>query len=148
MNFYLCGAMTPYNEESISEPAAFTYTSSGYALVVVNILNDGNIVSNYCHEISHVIDTRLISVGELDDEVWCTYNPEGFSYNYGYMSPHGGEFESDASDKYTSVDEDFFRTWEAEYVYFVDSYSMTFPTEDRARLFENAILVGITSRLF
>ncbi|MBQ6539414.1 MAG: hypothetical protein IJL71_00105 [Oscillospiraceae bacterium] len=140
INFYLCGEAHSTGDESVAMPAAFTYTSSGYAMVVMNVLNDGSNVSNFCHEISHVIDTRLISEDRLTDEEWCALNPADFEYNYSYVDGEGVEYEETADQKYTSWDDNYYRTDDSDYVYFVDAYSKTFPTEDRARLFENAIL--------
>ena len=77
------------------------------------------------HELSHLIDGRLAfdadhrSGALFSEEEWLSLQPDGFSYTYTY-----DYLPSDAP-----------ADW---YTYFIDDYSMTFPTEDRARVFEYA----------
>lgn len=139
INFYLCGEFTPYGENSVSDAVAFTYTDSGFAIVVANIYEDEYLVDNYCHEICHVIDTRLLEEGILDEVVWSSFNPEGFEYNNSYLDEDGNDFTETASDEYTPWDDEFLDYWDADTIYFIDSYAKTYPTEDRARLFEYAM---------
>ena len=79
------------------------------------------------HEISHVIDDKLewdssCRDGALySEETWESLNPEGFEYSYSYDGWWDLEFEGD------------------EWEYFIDTYSMINPTEDRARIMEYAM---------
>ncbi len=136
INFYLCGEFTPYTEESATDVVAFTYTDSGYAMVIANIYEDDSLIESYCHEISHVIDNRLIEEGILEEEIWSSFNPEGFEYNNSYVNEDGKDYAENASEEYTSWDDDFINSWNADNIYFIDTYAKTFPTEDRARIFE------------
>ena len=59
-----------------------------------------------------------------DYDEWKKLNPEGFDYDYNYYvyKTHDSEYLSD------------------ENRYFADAYAMTFPHEDRCRLFVHAML--------
>jgi hypothetical protein len=79
------------------------------------------------HEISHMIDRRLAFRSSLaadalfSEDAWNDYNPADFSYLESY-------------DGYEDVSD--FTSYES---YFVDSYGITFATEDRAELFGTAM---------
>lgn len=76
------------------------------------------------HEFSHVIDKHLLWDATLrpqalfGEDTWLSFQPKGFRYAYSYTDM------PDAIAAYESSG------------YFVSSYSMTFPTEDRATLME------------
>ena len=78
----------------------------------------------FYHELSHVMDARILSHSVLYDD-WDELNPEGFTYSYRYEEPE-------------TADDLYFH----EEKVFVDTYSMTFPKEDRARIMEYAMLDG------
>lgn len=79
------------------------------------------------HEISHVIDARLkwdamIREDALySEEAWMALQPDGFRYAM----------------TYTEVSEELLRFMESGY--FITEYSLTYPTEDRAKLMEAAM---------
>ena len=81
---------------------------------------------NIYHEFSHIIDQKLqyeAEQGRTDysEEGWAALNPEDFIYIWTvYEVP-----DSYRNDGYDS--------------YFIDTYSRTFPTEDRARVLEYAM---------
>ena len=74
------------------------------------------------HELSHVIDKRLEWDATLrpqalfSEETWLSLQPEGFRYAYSYVDMPNAILAYENSG------------------YFVSSYAMTFPTEDRATL--------------
>lgn len=80
------------------------------------------------HEISHLIDQKLQNLADQGEKVlyseekWASFNPKGFDYTYNYS-------DVPASYYYDGYDD-----------YFVDVYSRTFPTEDRARIMEYAMI--------
>lgn len=76
------------------------------------------------HELYHAMETHILNESSAMDQ-WNEWNPDGFEYSYGYGA----------------VDEDS-QYLSGENRAFVDAYSMTFPKEDRARIFENAMLPG------
>ncbi|MBE5956372.1 MAG: hypothetical protein E7253_07960 [Lachnospiraceae bacterium] len=80
------------------------------------------------HEFAHLIDKKmqnLVDRGEkvkFSEERWASLNPDGFDYCYSY---------TDVPDSYYYDGYDDF---------FIDIYSRTFPTEDRARVMEYAMI--------
>lgn len=103
----------------------FAYSSNDEYQVVVDIYSISD--TTYFHEFSHIIDARLDwDAGFRDDALfsedhWKSLSPESFSYTYSY--------DSDWPDIYGNGLES----------YFIDGYSCTFPTEDRARIMETAM---------
>ncbi len=104
--------------------AAFAQESENYYLVVVDV--DETQLKTYFHEFTHITDRRLAWDAGLrqealfSEERWLELQPEGFDYSYSYdWLPEGinGYIYGSAP-------------------WFVDDYSCTFPTEDRARLIE------------
>lgn len=75
-----------------------------------------------CHELSHVIDKHLAwdaslrSQALFSEDTWLSLQPKGFRYAYSY---------TDMPDEIAAYENSG---------YFVSSYAMTFPTEDRATL--------------
>ncbi|MBR1845805.1 MAG: hypothetical protein IJ792_04315 [Oscillospiraceae bacterium] len=134
-SFYFSGAMTPIDPSvSISNPAALTCLVDGVELLAFDIT--GYItVQDVVHELTHVLDHWLWEDNVLDEEVWSSMNPEGFSYYYAYIDPNGDSYEWSGSSEYTTNDSAWY-DGDTDSVYFIDAYSTTFPTEDRARLME------------
>ena len=78
------------------------------------------------HELCHVLDTRIIGQTNAYDQ-WEELNPSGFRYDYDYAANatrNAGEYLRDAERC------------------FIDTYSMSFPKEDRARVLEYAMTPG------
>lgn len=76
------------------------------------------------HEIFHMIDNRVFASCSAYDN-WEDLNPRGFQYDYNYTS-----YMDRDSDTYLEKDTRAF----------IDSYAMTYPTEDRARIMEYAMM--------
>ncbi len=117
------------NPDAISEAGGYVKTAGKYMEVAVSIAQgEGSVYSTVYHEISHLIDNRLTYADLVredclfSEEAWNSYNPPGFSYDYAYNGAH-----------YSNGDRDD--------RYFLDSYSMTYPTEDRAVLMSMAMTV-------
>lgn len=78
------------------------------------------------HELFHVMETCIWAKSIALDQ-WDSLNPKGFSYDYDYTanaSRDSGIYLENTSRA------------------FVDTYSMSFPKEDRARIIEHAMLPG------
>ncbi len=98
-----------------------------------------NVIGTFYHEVSHAIDSRIAQMENeeglscLSEEEWNSMNPPGFTYHYSYLDDDGSPTELTDNGRYTfdyeNRDSD---------CYFVDRYSKTFPTEDRARIIEYA----------
>lgn len=120
---YLSGAITSDEEGSLSEAGAFVTDLNSYKVMVLDVNQTFDWSYSVNHEISHMIDKRLellsiyVSDTLFSETEWDTYNPDGFCYLYTY----DGYEDSDLYQQYPE--------------YFVGSYGVTFPTEDRAMLF-------------
>lgn len=80
----------------------------------------------FYHELYHVMETQLLNKTTALDQ-WDKLNPAGFAYDYGYAANAVREVGS----------------WlDADIRSFVDQYAMSYPKEDRARLFEYAMVSG------
>ena len=78
------------------------------------------------HELCHVMDTRVFAHSNAYDQ-WEELNPSGFKYDYDYAANatrNAGEYLREAERC------------------FIDTYSMSFPKEDRARVLEYAMTPG------
>lgn len=126
------------NEDTLSSAAAL-YNDFGDRQVIAMDCNDYNTVDmNFYHEVGHAIDYYICEhYGEYYyefDEIWLeTLNPPDFIYDYSYRDNN----DSSDSNGILNYEED-----DAN-VYFIDTYSKSFPTEDRARLFEYSLTYGI-----
>ena len=78
------------------------------------------------HELYHVMETRLLTDSTAFDR-WDNLNPAGFSYDLDYAANAQRQ-----SDEYLQPDTRSF----------IDTYSMSFPKEDRARIMECAMQSG------
>ncbi|MBQ8834418.1 MAG: hypothetical protein IJ001_05785 [Oscillospiraceae bacterium] len=78
------------------------------------------------HELYHLIDTYLLNETNAFDQ-WDLLNPVGFSYDFDYIAN-----QTRNSSEYLREDAR----------YFIDTYSMSYPKEDRARIMEYAMTEG------
>lgn len=133
----LMGAITNANENEVYTSNAFVQLRDGKIVMVLNISEDiENLERTFYHESSHMIDAALEhdSTYRKDavysEKMWETLNPESFiSLN----SETGGYFNS-----YEMMPMEYYQ--EEFGPYFVDDYGKTFSTEDRATIFENAMI--------
>ena len=127
LEFSIVGELTPLREDEYGSVAAFAQEMDYKYIIVAK----GRIASNmtFHHELSHVIDHRLQwdadhREGALySEESWAALNPKNFSYDMTYALHHD--------------------RWNYNEKYFISSYSCTYPTEDRAKVWEQ-IMVGNT----
>lgn len=100
----------------------FWYDEDAYVALTM----DGDFTYNLYHELFHVIDTRVLSHCNSYD-TWNTLNPKGFSYDNDYITNRDRDGSAYLGDSDRS---------------FIDTYSMSFPKEDRARIMEYACTEG------
>lgn len=74
------------------------------------------------HELFHVMETHILNKSVAFDQ-WSDLNPSDFEYAYSYDIPQSFSIYAEGEERA-----------------FVDTYSMSFPKEDRARIMENAML--------
>ena len=78
------------------------------------------------HELFHVMETHIFNESIAFDQ-WNALNPSGFEYDYDYQA---------------NAQRDAGVYLRGENQAFIDTYSMSFPKEDRARIMEYAMLPG------
>ena len=122
----LAGTISPVSGyDSISNAVGLHNYNSGMQYVILDINNLYLLETTIYHEIFHAIDWIVTYNSILFDNDWNTLNPEDFEYDYGYVS---NESNNDTTYLYYT-----------EEGYFIDIYSKSYPNEDRARIFENAM---------
>ncbi len=110
--------------DSLNTAGGLCYWEENNVYVLQSVTTE--LVYTLYHELFHAIETRLLSNSDQCYD-WEYLNPQGFSYTYRYS--------------------DYVELTHSEYLqdenrYFIDAYSMTFPTEDRARIWEYAMNEG------
>ncbi|MBR4206284.1 MAG: hypothetical protein IKQ92_12495 [Clostridia bacterium] len=142
LDICLTGKIIPQsgNRDAISDAAAFTNNIDGLEYAVFDItLGDFEVTA--AHEFFHILESAVYTkawdaYGNYVDHEgfarWEMLNPDGFDYHWVYTDESGATHtsgEQTGQNWYPGADPDG--------VYFVDGYSMTYPSEDRARVFEN-----------
>ncbi len=95
---------------------------NAYAAMIL----DHSFESTIYHEIFHMMDTYILTRTQAFDH-WDSLNPEGFWYDNDYLA------------NLDRVDDQYLQDADRS---FIDTYSMSFATEDRARVMEFAMLPG------
>ena len=127
MRIYLCGDISSGHSDMINEPSGFVNIINNHNVMVLNCNYSWDFSYTVGHEISHLIDQRLTFIhiydgkSEFSEEKWNSFNPDSFSYDDSYANYNPDDPSSHISG------------------YFIDSYGMTFATEDRSEIFGTAI---------
>lgn len=131
LGIYLCGGFEKVSDYSADSAIALTMRN-GYENTIAFDINcdDDSIRHNVVHEVSHWIDSRIDTLQQFGkfaeyDTEWDALNPSDFKYYYSYV-----DYKTKWQYIYDSMAKDKSK------FYFTDSYSQTYPGEDRARLFE------------
>ncbi len=85
------------------------------------VLSSQNVGKSFLMGLGVAIDTKVLG-NSRDFDTWDDLNPRGFKYTYDYEANE----ERENADKYLDA--------------FIDRHSMSFPTEDRSRIFAYAVL--------
>lgn len=125
IQIHLSGQLTGWNGHEMSTAGAFTQPAGEVYLMVMDIYQY-QLEANFYHEFSHIIDRNLEWHAQHEDSIfseddWRALSPESADYSFSYgvwPSIWGNDLEP----------------------YFVDSYARTYPTEDRARIMEYAMM--------
>lgn len=132
LEIHLTGAFTlkEYPEGKVNgftTYIGFAQEQEGKNVVAVDITMAGSIEQTLHHEIMHIINYKLVFDANLrsdalySEEDWNALNPKGFTY---------------VEDKFY-LPEDIY--WDGYESYFIDIYSRTSASEDRARIMEYAM---------
>ena len=81
---------------------------------------------NLLHGVGYIIDSHVLG-NSRDYDTWKKLNPSGFDYDYSYYV-----YQNHADSEYLTNEKRAF----------TDAYAMTFPHEDRCRLFVYAMMEG------
>ena len=109
------------NLQTLTDASGVQYWTEDHAYIALSTATatEGTLY----HELCHVIDTRVFAESNAYDQ-WEEINPSGFRYDYDFAANavrNAGEYLRDAERC------------------FIDTYSMSFPKEDRARVLEYAM---------
>lgn len=107
---------------TIPSSGGIQYWMDGNAYIALSM--DVTLEQILYHEMFHMIDTYVLTSCVAYDE-WNELNPRGFEYDYDYIKNQN------------RID---FEYLDDENRSFIDMYSMSFPSEDRARIMEYAML--------
>lgn len=126
IEIYLTDKVAPSDlNTQIKNPSAYSLVMNNTYIIALNI-NTNSYEKTLCHELMHTIENNMNDLYNnkiLENEPfnkWNEYNPKNFKYNNSYVEK--------SNDRYTISS--------GKEVYFIDSYSHTYPSEDRARIFE------------
>ena len=133
LEIYLCGKFTPLTPDGITTAEAISNTRGSAMVIGLNVhYLKGEYPRVLAHELLHIMERRIdqIDVDILSE--WISLTPGGHdAYYYSYHDENGNEM-NDLSHTY------YYESDPAN-AYFVDAYSKSFPTEDRARIFEKLV---------
>lgn len=121
----LVRSITGATESGSLDYAAGLQFWEGYAATVCITAGTTSEQALY-HELCHLIDTVVLTQSNAYDQ-WNRLNPEGFSYDHDYAA---------------NQNRDGSRYLQEETRSFIDTYSMSFEKEDRARIMEYAMTPG------
>lgn len=130
VDIHISSQIMGITEDSLSAAGGFKCVENGRIKLVIDGFDENSLNITFHHELSHAIDEVInykqsfLDEPVLDEEKWNELNPFEDMYSYNYVDWGKQEYWGYA---YGMGNKE---------VYFVDTYAMTYPTEDRARLFE------------
>ena len=138
LNIYITKKLRTNDSSSISSAAGLAFIDRNSR----NIAIDGTLdylmlKTNLAHEFMHIIDDRIKKTENESGlpylSFWEALNGEleENKYAYKYVDDNGYSPTNDMNTQFDSRSQD-----DPEIIWFVDAYSKTFPTEDRARIME------------
>ena len=138
LELYLSGALAPDGDGSIASAYGFTAKLTPVRVVVMNLdlLGDRSqafFEQSLAHEFMHVMEDRIYACA-VEDEIdylayWECFTPGEEAYFYSYFDENGVEIQDPT---FTLAG----RGLEGGEVWFLDSYSRSYPLEDRGRILE------------
>ncbi len=127
IRIYLSGTICGVSEGVLEDPSGFVNEINSYMVMVLDIDWSWNWDYTINHEFSHMIDRRLsfrlnyVEDALFSEEAWEALNPGDCEY----LNSYEGYSDYTVYDQYPE--------------YFIDSYGLTYATEDRAELFGTAM---------
>jgi len=144
IKFYITGNIygPDYSTSTIAALTTPEYDMCVESNIALDVKYTNNMEYNIAHELWHAIEDRLtFGNDDMYDtlEEWLDFLPYGTYYNYGYRNNSGEDYDEIRYTLSDPVDGN---------AYFIDSYSLTWPHEDRARVFENMFIAGNSSEFY
>ena len=135
LQIYLGSDFVRESEYSIASAAAVADSTWDYLMIAFDISYADVMEQNLSHELTHILDGFVedyVHKTNLDLMNYWTYglNSEEYPYYYTYVDKYGID---------VNVSTDLALRGDA-CKWFIDTYSRSFPTEDRARVFENLFM--------
>lgn len=118
-------SMQSLTPEGIGDPTGLQYFLNGNPYIALIASEDLEQV--FYHELGHAVDAHVFGNSLAFDE-WNKLNPKGFKYDGNY------------TDYLTGTDNTYLQGASKA---FIDRYSMSYAKEDRARIFEYAMMPGM-----
>ena len=131
IDIYIASTLIGYDKEVLDYAGGFQSQVGSQSIIVIDCTNKDDLPVTIHHELSHAIERYISSKGGFDEKKWSEYNPKDEEFMEFYTYSYS-EFGYEGAIKYT-----YYGCKSLEDVYFIDDYSMTYPAEDRARLWEN-----------
>lgn len=138
-DFYLAGTLQGIEEDVLGFAGGVQCEVDGRQAMFLDCSDSVFIAETLHHEICHSIEDYMTALGEdggiLDEDQWQSLNPDASVYGDCYSRTYAQYgFPENQYLAYDMLDQEGLDVSDA---YFADCYSMTFPWEDRARLFQN-----------
>lgn len=132
IEMYLAGTLKGEENSNTLDYAGGFRTQVDQKIVIYVDITQSEYASTFHHEISHAIETKL-DMNNVDETVWNSLNPQHYDGSVPYVYSYVNE-----------TDDDYYKHtifWDSNKSddAFVDTYALTYPTEDRARIFENVM---------
>lgn len=137
IDIYISGSITTMDEEADALDVAggvHNTDNENNVVIAMDCEADPSVIKQtFHHEMSHAIDQRIEHYMTDFGEKWNELNP-GDIYMYQYTD-YASQVYDLGLDMY--VYDYLYMEDRAHESYYLDNYSLTYPTEDRARIFEN-----------
>ncbi len=136
----LSGVLIGIEGDVLDTGGGVTVADGDRFVMAVDCTDPSGLAGVLHHEIAHMIDRKLQSDYSrilLDENAWEALNPRPDMYGYDYRDYMNRDYEQEGLYDY------IYQTGtNMEEICFTDLYALTFPTEDRARIFEYAMSDG------
>lgn len=133
IHVYLSGPIYAITQQGIDTAVGLTYTLDDTRVIVADVSYGlEELAPTLVHELMHIADDKLLSMEEETGipylSSWDSFLPPGMDGYYGaYEDEYGRAYSNRRYTRFNETD---------DRVYFIDAYSKTFATEDRARIME------------
>ncbi len=136
VDIYLASTLSGVSGDVLDYAGGFKTVEGENVLLVLDCTDIQGMPSTFHHELCHVIEEKIVEHSYTQDapvfteEDWNALNPHDNMYTYTYADRGLLDYVQYVYEERLGKD------GKIEDTYFVDTYAMTYPTEDRARLFE------------